>query len=189
MVEVCSIDGCEKSASTRGWCHMHYWRWRTHGDPLRLIGGGRRPVPIEDRFWAEVQRGGPDECWNWTGYVERGGYGVIAAGSSAVKAQRWKAHRLSYTLLVGEIPEGMTIDHLCFNTVCVNPSHLEVVTLSENARRSRRSQFLRSKTHCPQGHPYAGDNLVIRPNGNRKCRECTLIDGRLRYWRKKREAS
>jgi hypothetical protein len=108
------------------------------------------------------------DCWLWTGYVESNGYGRVPFDGRS----RW-AHRVVYQLLVGEIPQGLELDHLCRNPRCVNPSHLEPVTHAENMRRSPigAPQFHRTKTHCPQGHPYAGDNLVLF-RGMRYCREC-----------------
>jgi hypothetical protein len=77
-------------------------------------------------------------------------------------------------LLVGPIPEGMEIDHLCRNRGCVNPEHLEPVTRQENIRRSQSISVANAaKTHCPYGHLLSGANLYLRPNrGGRACREC-----------------
>jgi hypothetical protein len=88
------------------------------------------PIPtfseaVQAEFWKLVQKHGDDECWQWLGVVN-------------CKYGRWKgfmAHRAAYTMLVGPIPEGLTIDHLCRNQLCVNPAHLEPVTQSVNTRR------------------------------------------------------
>jgi len=83
------------------------------------------------------------------------------------------AHRAVYQLLVGPIPLGLQIDHLCRNRVCVNPAHLEAVTQRENIRRSDPGKHHRNKTHCPHRHPYSGRNLIVRKRtGARRCREC-----------------
>jgi hypothetical protein len=76
------------------------------------------------------------ECWTWVGAVTSRGY-----GSFGYEGRIWSTHRLAYELLVGAIPAGLTIDHLCRNKLCCNPAHLEPVTLAENLRRARMSQF------------------------------------------------
>lgn len=118
------------------------------------------------RFFTKFRVG--DECWEWTGTKTRG-YGYFYLRSRNVRA-----HRVSYEYFVGPIPAGLTLDHLCRNPACVRPDHLEPVTQQENLLRgdtlTARSA---SKTHCPQGHPYQGDNLVVyEQEGRRRCREC-----------------
>lgn len=106
-------------------------------------------------------------CWNWTGALQTRGYGSVGISDGRTSL----AHRRSYELLVGPIPEGLTIDHLCFNKRCINPAHLEPVTGAENTRRS-----LARQTHCKSGHPLFGENLRIQVrNGNahRICLTCS----------------
>lgn len=160
-----------------GMCSKHYTRWRRYGNPL---GFATRPT-LEDRFWVKVDERGPDECWPWTGTITPAGYGQIGIG------QRLDfAHRVSYRLLVGLIPDGMEIDHLCHtrdetcrlgdecpHRRCVNPAHLEPVTGLENSMRSRSPHAENArKTHCPQDHEYTAENTYVSPNGSRHCREC-----------------
>ena len=115
------------------------------------------------RFWDKVAVM-PDGCWDWTAYRNRDGYGQFAGEGNSL------AHRVSYAGLVAPIPNGLQIDHLCRNRSCVNPSHLEVVTLQENTRRGLKEEL---KTHCPQGHPYEGDNLYLHSKtGWRQCHTC-----------------
>jgi hypothetical protein len=140
---------------------------------------GRLPM----RFMAKIHVQ-PDGCWTWQAYTRKDGYGVYGVGSTTVYA-----HRFAYESIVGPIPPGMTLDHLCRVRCCVNPEHLEVVGRGENVRRGdagiARGAQLRARTHCPKGHPYDGDNLGIRPDGSRRCRAC----GRDRWHaRKQREA-
>lgn len=91
------------------------------------------------------------DCWAWTGAKNNRGYGSASAGFSG---KSMLAHRKAYEAAVGEIPAGLTIDHLCKNIVCVNPAHLEPVTIAENIRRRYADQ-----THCAKGHEFAGANL------------------------------
>lgn len=130
----------------------------------------RRCKPLAERFWAKVSRpSSPDACWEWTGTRGPDGYGQVARGrrSEGLAA----AHRIAYELEVGPIPEGLQLDHLCRNRACVRPDHLEPVTQQENIRRGQGGACWAAKTHCLQGHPYSGENLV-RIDGRRRCRTC-----------------
>jgi hypothetical protein len=119
----------------------------------------------ERRFWRKVLIG--DECWPWTG-AQSGGYGNFWRGGST-----GRAHRFSYELMVGAIPKGLTLDHLCRNRACVRPDHLEPVTNRENIMRGEGVTARRARrTHCPKGHPFSGDNLYVTPAGVRHCRAC-----------------
>lgn len=163
----CSIEGCDREVMARGWCRRHYKRWYQHGDPV--AGGPVRGGPIEDRFWSKVKKGDPAECWEWTGAKTADGYGLFKADA---QKSMMGPHRWSYERYVGPIPTGLQLDHLCRNRACVNPSHLEPVTPGENVRRGDAGMNMRRKTHCPQGHPYAGDNLLLDLQGKRHCRLC-----------------
>lgn len=108
-----------------------------------------------------------DVCWHWTGAVSPNGYGVFAT-----RQRTTSAHRAVYEALVGEVPADMQVDHLCRNTLCCNPAHLEVVTPQLNVLRSSGPAALNArKTHCPRGHELAGDNLLVS-GGRRHCRTC-----------------
>jgi hypothetical protein len=122
----------------------------------------------------------PSGCWEWTGTGTPDGYGHFQPGPGQ---KRWMAHKWSYTAHNGPIPDGMQVDHKCHtddtscpggsscpHRRCVNPSHLEVVTASENTMRQRH--YSRSRTECPRGHPYEGGNLIVGADGKRRCREC-----------------
>lgn len=107
----------------------------------------------------------PSGCWLWKGWTLSDGY-----GSFNVDSRKIKAHRFSYEGLVGPIPEGLHLDHLCLVKACINPSHLEPVTPGENVRRSHEQKG--PKTHCTHGHEYTADNTYLNPRGYRECRTC-----------------
>lgn len=108
-------------------------------------------------------------CWNWTAALDTKGYGTFAMTSQ----RKVHAYRASYTLLVGDVPKGLVLDHLCRNRRCVNPAHLEPVTVRENLMRGEtKAAQNAAKTHCAHGHPFTADNLLKRQDGRRKCREC-----------------
>lgn len=94
----------------------------------------RKKTHIEDRFWPKVEK--TDTCWNWTAAQTSTGYGIFGDGYRG-RTKMWKAHRLSYLLVTGEDPEGYSIDHLCHNTLCVNPSHLRKTTHKQNLENRR----------------------------------------------------
>ena len=171
----CIIDGCGSTQVARGVCNRHY---------KRLAAQGRLPplATVEDRFWGSTDKS--DSCWLWTGTLDTCGYGQIKS-----KGKTLKAHRFAYELLVGPIPDGLQLDHLCRVRNCVNPDHLEPVTQTENVRRGTSFAVEHAaKTHCPQGHPYEGDNLYIIPTtGSRSCKACHAVASR-KYKARQREA-
>lgn len=112
-------------------------------------------------------------CWEWTASLHSAGYGQLS-----YKGRPRLAHRVSYELLVGEIAEGLDIDHLCRNRKCVNPKHLEVVTRQVNLLRGDRGKYGKA-THCKHGHEFSAENTrVSKATGQRICRECARIRGR-----------
>lgn len=135
---------------------------------LLLVGDARLP----QRFWAKVRINAETGCWEWVALVDHNGYGRFRVPAP----QSRFAHRVSYTALVGPVPEGLEIDHLCRVRHCVNPAHLEAVTRSVNVRRGVAAEGARrlaaARTHCPRGHEYAGDNLYVTASGHRSCNEC-----------------
>ena len=131
--------------------------------------------PVRGRFNVKYVVNPKTGCWEWTAYRNRYGYGQFC-----IDGRMMKAHRVAYELYRGNIPEGLQIDHLCRVRHCVNPDHLEPVTAQENHRRGESGVKNKQKTHCPHGHPYAGDNLQIRSCGGRTCRKCSKRRGRER---------
>jgi hypothetical protein len=108
-------------------------------------------------------------CWEWQASTIKG-YGQIQW-----QMRRWVTHRLVWTMLVGDIPDGLVLDHLCRNRACCNPDHLRVCTLGENTLApGSESVTARNalQTHCIHGHELSGDNLKVQASGQRTCRAC-----------------
>lgn len=144
---------------------------------------------VLERFWAKVDRRGPDECWEWLAYADPvTGYGQFWDGTRLVKAHRFAAQA---TDVAGDV------DHTCHNTStcgggprcphrkCVNPAHLEVISHAENVRRGRAGAREAARKRCPRGHSYADPaNTYINPQGSRKCRACRRVHQAAYYTRR-----
>ena len=132
---VCSVPSCERPHQARGYCNVHAHRDRRYGDPL---GGseyrGDLALNIAQRYEVHASTG----CWQWTGPTDQKGYGKVRIGRYGPQRM---AHRASYEVAVGPIPDGLSLDHLCGNTGCINPDHLEPVTHVENCRRGKGSKL------------------------------------------------
>jgi hypothetical protein len=124
-----------------------------------------------ETFWALVKTGAPDECWEWSRFRDRLGYGRVT-----YHGKMWMAYRLAYVLTHGPIEKPLVLDHLCRNPPCCNPAHLEPVTQGENFRRADPGRHFRQQTHCVNNHPFSGDNLRLGANGRwRYCRACDRL--------------
>ena len=147
----CSIDGCENGVQARGLCNRHYKRWRAHGDPL---GGNERYATPEEAFEARTEPivGDPAHII-WTGALDGRGYGRLYVNGRVARA-----HRYAWEREHGPIPDGMEVDHMCWERSCVNPEHLRLATRGQNnaylsgARKGRMHDLPRGVT--PNGRGY-----------------------------------
>lgn len=130
----------------------------------------RPATPIMDRFWPKVQKGETTEdCWLWTAALNPDGYGHFISPGPTWPA----AHRVAYAQLVGEIPVGFELDHLCRVRRCVNPWHLEPVSHRTNVLRGDGLAAHQTKSlSCKHGHPWTSENTHIRADGKRACLAC-----------------
>lgn len=131
------------------------------------------PKPTwQERFWSRVEKMPDGGCWMWTGYLNhaRGGYGQAVVANRRTR----RAHVVAYEILVGPVPEGLVLDHLCRVRACVNPAHLEPVTIAVNNWRGEGPTFLTAKTNiCRRGHEMTAANTYVQPStGGRSCRKC-----------------
>lgn len=135
----------------------------------------REVASLAFRFWAKVERSDPDACWQWLGastwapHDPERRYGVIW-----YRGRHVRVHQLALAF-AGRVPrKGEEVDHLCRNTLCVNPDHLEWVSPATNTLRSNNPTALNArKTHCKRGHALSGDNLFLDQRGQRNCRICS----------------
>lgn len=168
----CEWPDCTRAIEVRDWCYMHY--------NSGLVNGDIKPICPLDRYWSQVDKHGPipeydpslGPCWIWTGSPSNTGYGRFSMDGKRKSAHVWALEFASV-----EIPEGHEVDHLCRVQLCVNPSHLEPVTMYENVMRGISfSAENKRKTHCARGHEYNEENTrtTITPAGTarRKCRVC-----------------
>lgn len=135
----CAFGGCRRPARARGWCYTHYSRWRVHGDVNTVL---RLPSDDPQRFWMKVDRDRPapghapelGACWEWIASRNEHGYGEFFD-----RGKVRKAHRVSYEMEYGELPDTKPIDHRCRNRACVRPTHLRPVTNKQNSENQHLS--------------------------------------------------
>jgi hypothetical protein len=109
-----------------------------------------------------------DGCWVWQRAKNWDGYGQVRHDGNTRLV-----HRLTYRLIVGPIPDGLTLDHLCRIRACCNPEHLDPVTLKVNILRADTFQaHYAAQTHCKNNHEFTPENTYIEGSGSRRCREC-----------------
>lgn len=165
----CKIIGCSYTAYCRGWCQPHYNRQYRYGidrvdEPL--VMHDKRPLDV--RFWEKVDKSG--DCWLWGGKLNDGGYGQWSREINGTLF----VHRIAYEMIIGPIPKGLVIDHLCRVRNCVNPAHMEPVTSAVNILRGEGACAVHArKTHCKRGHEFTTENTYIFTNGKyRMCKVC-----------------
>lgn len=126
---------------------------------------GQREAKASDmRRLLEKVSVGEDGCWRATGSLTPKGYARFKFDDRS-----GQGHRFAYLTLVGPIPEGLELDHICRVRHCINPAHLEAVTHLENLNRRVMPELV---THCVNGHEYTPENTYSKPNGKRMCRIC-----------------
>lgn len=162
----CEVNGCERTHEARGYCHSHFaWSHRN--------GGATPTGPIvkpttEQRFDAKIDKL-PSGHWIWRGSTD----GEGRYGSFQFEGRVQRAHRVAWMMFRGPIPTGLKIDHLCRVTLCVNPDHLQPVTLAENILRGNSPTAINAaKTHCIRGHEFNAENTRISNMGGRYCGTC-----------------
>ena len=132
--------------------------------------------PVRDRILQKIRIDSAFGCWVWLGSKQPAGYGQMT-----VDGKLRRAHRVSYELVKGRIPDGLDLDHLCHNPSCVNPNHLEPVTRRENLLRGNTIPARHAaKTHCINGHALTGDNISLS-EGFRRCKTCWRNRANKRY--------
>lgn len=129
---------------------------------------GRPRVSVADRYHSRYDIDPVTECWVWNKGRFSSGYGALYVGSN-----NKPAHRIGYELLIGPIPEGLELDHLCRNRPCVNPWHMEAVTHEENVRRGEAFNAIANFNNvCVRGHQLTDWNVYVKRDGRRQCKAC-----------------
>jgi hypothetical protein len=169
----CASSGALRFVDLRERLRRQVETWRTS------MTQRYRVIEPEVRFWMRVEKDPQPGCWWWTGTLNRR-YGVFS-----VRGKNIGAHRFAYEKLVGPIPEGLFLDHLCMNPTCVNPSHLEPVAPGENTLRWLRYLRANPRTHCYKGHVRNEKNTRWRED--HQCYECRVCaNAAKRRWEAKK---
>lgn len=172
---ICTIEDCHRPVHSRGYCTAHSRRLYRYGDATYQPRGVAQPnvmgAPVRntiETFWAQVEVTGA--CWLWTGGLTDEGYGYYW-----LSGRTYGAHRIAYNDLIGDVPPGMHLDHLCRIRNCVNPDHLEVVTPTVNSDRANR--YRAEADLCNHGHEWTPENTLALGDYSKRCRQCLLVRG------------
>jgi HNH endonuclease len=145
---------------------------------------------LEKYIYTEPNTG----CWLWGGHLDIGGYGkIVMITKDYPRGKPVMAHRVCYELHRGPIPDGLYLDHLCRVRCCVNPWHLEPVTMQENILRGMGSAGVYARrTHCNHGHPFDLDNTTLvnldkNPRPYRRCKECSRTSALAYYYKNRKQ--
>lgn len=177
----CSLDGCFENAFAKTYCKRHYKQFARTGKVILKRAGNHGSV--QERFWNFVDKGKDEDCWIWQGGKDKDGYGNIRTPTTQLRA-----HRVSYEMHKGKIPKGLLIRHTCHNTSCVNPNHLLVGTVLQNARdkvEACRQPVNEKHANCK----YSNDVVLKIRSSSLSTKELHLIYGvsesQIRNYRRK----
>ena len=144
-----------------------------------------RYFPMNTPFMEKIHFEPMSGCWLWGGTVNNKGYGLM---TNPIKDKPMMlAHRYSYELHKGPVPEGLVVDHKCCNSHCVNPDHLQAITFRENVMKGESNTAKNARmTHCHRGHPLPSGYEYGK---KRQCRECKNLIRRVDFIRSQNHAS
>lgn len=179
---LCKAVECDRKSVAREMCDKHWKRWRKGKDINEKTCHDKT---TEERFWEKVNKSGEDDCWKWIGST--GGIGDLKYGRMWDGEKLTGAHRYSYELHNGEIPEGgdvrgMCVLHKCDNPLCVNHKHLFIGTHTDNMKdKEAKNRGVSAKAHCIRGHERTPENLYTdKKKGHRQCKVCHKLRERER---------
>ncbi len=152
--------------------------------PKELASMQRQTTAVPARLMAKIGPTTERGCWPWLAATKPDG-----RPEATYNHRVWNVARLMYELIVGPVPTGLVLDHLCRNLWCVNPAHLDPVTQATNIRRGDAGKNGWAKTRCIRGHAFDDDNTIRHPNGRRNCRTCQRMHARLWARRHRAQAS